>query len=76
MKDMEKFVLQKEKPKNKKRLSTTVSLSPHCFIKVEKLKEETGLPMARIIEQCVDFALDRLEDNKKPSSSRKIKNIM
>lgn len=40
-----------------------VRLTPSCYDRVYALKQRTGISMGRIIEQCVDFALERLEGN-------------
>lgn len=39
-----------------------VRLTPDCYSRVQALKAKTGLSMCRILEQCVDFALDHMED--------------
>lgn len=38
-----------------------VRLPPSCFERVMQLKRQTGVSMGRIIEQCVDFALEHME---------------
>lgn len=40
-----------------------VRLPPNCYDKVLELKRRTGISMGRILEQCVEFALERMEDN-------------
>lgn len=38
-----------------------IRLPPNCYDRVFELKQKTGMPMGRILEQCVDFALDHLD---------------
>lgn len=40
-----------------------VRLTPSCYERVLELKRRTGISMGRIIEQCVDFSLEHMEDN-------------
>ncbi len=40
-----------------------VRLTPSCYDRVLGLKRRTGISMNRIIEQCVDFALEHMEDD-------------
>jgi len=39
-----------------------VRITPDCYDRVSQLKTKTGLSMCRILEQCVDFALDHMEE--------------
>lgn len=39
-----------------------VRLPPNCYERVQNLKHRTGISMGRILEQCVDFALEHMED--------------
>lgn len=39
-----------------------VRTTPECYEKIYALKMRTGVSMCRIIEQCVDFALDHMCD--------------
>ena len=34
-----------------------VRVTPSCYDAIYALKRKTGMPMSRILEQCVDFAL-------------------
>lgn len=38
-----------------------VRLPPNCYDQVLDLKRRTGISMGRILEQCVDFALEHME---------------
>ena len=42
--------------------SGIVRLVPSCYQKIAVLKRKTGMPLCKILEQCVDFALDHLLD--------------
>lgn len=57
---MDKFVLigigQKDSDNN-----SVVRVTPSCYEKLHALKEKTGLSMCKILEQCVDFALEHME---------------
>lgn len=58
---MEKFVLITKgvQDSNNKGI---IRLPPTCYDRVLELKRKTGMSMGRILEQCVDFALDHLVD--------------
>ena len=58
---MDKFVLI-GKGKKDSRGKSVIQLTPSCYEKVFDLKLKTGLSMRKILEQCVDFALDHLDD--------------
>ena len=59
---MDKFVLIA--PGNRDSDSkSVVRVTPSCYQKVEELKRKTGLSMCRILEQCVDFALDHMVED-------------
>lgn len=58
---MDKFVLYAPGQKDSDNRGV-VRLTPSCFERVQQLKAQTGISMGRIIEQCVDFALERMED--------------
>ena len=57
---MDKFVLigigQKDSVN-----SSVVRVTPSCFDKLHSLKCSTGISMCKILEQCVDFALEHME---------------
>lgn len=38
-----------------------VRVTPSCYDNLLALKRKSGLPLTRIIEQCVDFAIDHME---------------
>lgn len=59
---MDKFVLIAEGSKDSQRKSV-VKLTPDCYEKVYDLKCKTGISMRKILEQCVDFALEHLDDS-------------
>ncbi|MDL2252640.1 hypothetical protein LJC49_01020 [Ruminococcaceae bacterium OttesenSCG-928-I18] len=58
----DKFVLFAPGPADSDRKGV-VRLTPNCYEKVAVLKQETGISMGRIIEQCIDFALEHMEDD-------------
>lgn len=57
---MEKFVLIGRGTRDCNNRSMT-RLTPSCYEKVYELRCATGLSMGRIVEQCVDFALEHLD---------------
>lgn len=38
-----------------------VRVPPSCYDRLAKLSKETGVSICRIVDQCVSFALERLE---------------
>lgn len=58
---MDKFVLITKGVKDCNNKSI-IRLTPSCYEKVFNLKLKTGLSMRAILEQCVDFALDHLDN--------------
>lgn len=59
---MDKFVLIGIGNKDSDNRSI-MRVTPSCYSKVHALKQKTGLSMSKIIEQCVDFALEHMEDD-------------
>ena len=55
----DKFVLAVPKPEIP--LTGVVRIRPKCHARLIALKNRTGMSVGMIVEQCVDFALDRLE---------------
>ena len=41
--------------------SGVLRVRPKCYARLVDLKRQTRLPIGVIVEQCVDFALDRLQ---------------
>ena len=39
-----------------------VRVTPSCYDNLAMLKRKSGLPLTRIIEQCVDFAIDHMDN--------------
>lgn len=40
-----------------------IRVPPNCYDRLAKLSKETGVSICRIVEQCVTFALERMEDD-------------
>lgn len=59
---MEKFILITKGSKDCDQKSV-IQLTPTCYEKVYNLKRKTGISMRKILEQCVDFALEHLDDS-------------
>lgn len=57
MKTPEPFILRI--PKIDACDSGVIRVSPECYLHLLELKRRTGLPIGRIAEQCIDFALTR-----------------
>lgn len=62
-KPIKPFRLQYEeyKPKPPKPKQPVVRLKPSYYQLLELLKRETGLPLGRIVEQCIDYAIENME---------------
>ncbi len=58
---MDKFVLITKGSKDSNQKSV-IQLTPRCYEKVYQLKRKTGISMRKILEQCVDFALEHMDD--------------
>lgn len=39
-----------------------VRLKPSYYQLLRRIKAETGIPMGTIVEQCIDYALDNMDD--------------
>ena len=39
--------------------SGVIRVSPACYLQLLELKRKTGVPIGKIAEQCIGFALDR-----------------
>lgn len=60
---MDRFVLIAPGPKDS-RDKAVIKTTPECYEKVYALKKRTGVSMRKIIEQCVDFALEHMYDGR------------
>lgn len=58
---MDKFIIQKNENKISS-INRTVRFKPEHFEKLMELSEQTGISFNKILTQCIDFALSRLEE--------------
>jgi predicted DNA-binding protein len=40
-----------------------IRVPPNCYDRLVELSNKTGVSICRIVEQCVSFALERLEED-------------
>ena len=59
---MDKFIIAKDKNKISS-INRTVRFKPDHFDKLTELSEKTGISFNKILTQCVEFALSRLDDS-------------
>ncbi len=55
------FKIQTEDNKNQS-INRTIRIRSESFDKLMELSEKTGLSFNKIINQCIDYALDNLEE--------------
>ena len=61
---MDKFIINTNEDKIKS-INRTIRLKPEQFEKIMEISDNTGVSFNKIIVQCIDFALERLEDQNK-----------
>jgi len=57
---MDKFIITKDENKMSS-INRTVRFKPEHFDKLNELSAQTGLSFNKILTQCIEFALSRLE---------------
>ena len=57
---MDKFVIQKDENKMSS-INRTVRFKPEHFEKLTELSIQTGVSFNKILTQCIEFALSRLD---------------
>ena len=60
--DMDKFVIAKDENKMSS-INRTVRFKPDHFEKLTELSAETGISFNKILTQCIEFALSRLDED-------------
>lgn len=55
----DKFIV--EVPKHETFNTGIIRIRPPWYDRLFRLKSQTGIPIGRLVEQCIDFALERLE---------------
>lgn len=61
---MKKFKVNKD-PEKISSINRTIRLKPENFEKLTLLSEESGVSFNKIVNQCIEFALENLEDESK-----------
>jgi len=57
---MDKFVITKDENKISS-INRTIRFKPEHFEKLSELSDQTGVTFNKIVTQCIEFALSRLE---------------
>lgn len=57
---MEKFEINTEAEKISS-INRTIRLKPEVFDKIMELSEQTGVSFNKIVNQCIDFALNSMD---------------
>ena len=60
---MKKFKIDKE-PEKISSINRTIRLKPENFDKLMMLSEESGVSFNKIVNQCIEFAIENLESEK------------
>ena len=58
---MGKLVI-KQKEEKISSINRTIRLKPECFDKLMEISEKTGVSFNKVINQCLDYALDNLAE--------------
>ena len=43
--------------------SGVIRIPPDCYRRIVELRNKTGVSLCRIVEQCIDFALEHMEES-------------
>ena len=60
---MERFVLKLPYPDDSANKQPVIRLKPTYYQTLSVLKARTGLPLGNIVEQCIDYALENMEED-------------
>lgn len=60
---MEKFTLKLPYPDDYTAKQPVIRLKPTYYQTLSVLKARTGLPLGNIVEQCIDYALENMEED-------------
>ena len=60
---MDKFTLKLPYPDDYSNKQPVIRLKPTYYQTLSVLKARTGLPLGNIVEQCIDYALEHMEDS-------------
>ena len=60
---MDPFKLKLPYPEDATNRQPVIRLKPTYYQTLSVLKAQTGLPLGNIVEQCIDYALESMEEN-------------
>ena len=60
---MDKFILKLPYPDDYSSKQPIIRLKPTYYQTLSVLKARTGLPLGNIVEQCIDYALEQMEED-------------
>lgn len=58
---MEKLKIKKETQKISS-INCTIRIKPECFDKLMELSEKNGISFNKVVNQCLEYALDNLDE--------------
>ncbi len=58
---MEKLKIKKETQKISS-INRTIRIKPECFDKLMELSEKNGISFNKVVNQCLEYALDNLDE--------------
>ena len=59
---MSKLVIKKDIEKISS-INRTIRIKPECFEKLTELSEKNGISFNKVVNQCLEFGLENLEDD-------------
>ena len=59
---MKKLIIKTESEKIKS-INRTIRIKPECFDKIMEISENTGISFNKVVNQCLDYALENLEES-------------
>ena len=60
---MDKFVINTKNDKINS-INRTIRIKPEVFDKLMELSEQAGVSFNKLVNQCIEFALERLDESK------------
>jgi predicted HicB family RNase H-like nuclease len=58
---MSKFVIDKDEDKISS-INRTIRMKPDLFDKITQLSEQSGVSFNKIVNQCIEYALDNMDE--------------
>ena len=62
---MKKLVIKSNEDKISS-INRTIRIKPECFDKIMEISEKTGVSFNKVVNQCLEYALENLDDKNPP----------